>query len=76
MHEEPPQPFVRDYENRHWRMEENARVAAWRIEQLLAVGYELADAEKLAATDVDLHDAIALVTRRGCQPDAAARILL
>lgn len=52
-------------------------VVAWRLEQLLAVDYPLAIAEKIAAaTHVDLHYAVELVTVRKCDPEKAAEILL
>ncbi len=53
-----------------------ARVLSWRIEQLIAVGYESDSAFVLALdASVDLHDATELV-RRGCPPEIAFRILL
>jgi len=53
-----------------------ARVLSWRIEQLIAVGYD-GDSAFVLALDrsVDLHDATELV-RRGCPPETAFRILL
>ena len=53
-----------------------ARVLGWRIEQLIAVGYD-SDSAFVLALDrtVDLHDATELV-RRGCPPETAFRILL
>jgi hypothetical protein len=53
-----------------------ARVLGWRIEQLLAVGFD-SDAALVLALDrsVDLHDATELV-RRGCPPSTAFRILI
>ncbi|MSO94649.1 MAG: hypothetical protein EXQ81_02515 [Thermoleophilia bacterium] len=53
-----------------------ARVLSWRIERLIAVGFE-SEAAFLLALDrgVDLHDATELV-RRGCHPATAFRILL
>ncbi len=53
-----------------------ARVLGWRIEQLLAVGFD-SDAALVLALDrsVDLHDATELV-RRGCPPPTAFRILI
>jgi len=53
-----------------------ARVLGWRIEQLIAVGFE-SDAALVLALDrtVDLHDATELV-RRGCPPQTAFRILI
>lgn len=49
---------------------------AWRLEQLLTAGYSVELAEKLAAArDVDLHQALDLVSQ-GCTPGLAAEILL
>lgn len=62
-------------------LEENApdpaaRVLGWRIEQLIAVGFD-SDAALVLALDrsVDLHEATELV-RRGCPPLTAFRILI
>ena len=48
----------------------------WRIEQLIAVGFD-SDAALVLALDrsVDLHEATELV-RRGCPPPTAFRILI
>ncbi len=55
---------------------EEERVFSWRQVSLLAAGYDLRLALKLALrADVDLHLAIRL-RRTGCPPDTAARILL
>ena len=53
-----------------------ARVLGWRIEQLLAAGFD-SDAAFVLALDraVDLHEATELV-RRGCPPQTAFRILI
>ena len=52
------------------------KILAWRREQLSRAGYSDRDAADLAEHDhVDLHAAVALVTR-GCPPALAARILL
>jgi len=53
-----------------------ARVLSWRIEQLIAVGFD-SDAAFVLALDrnVDLHEATGLV-RRGCPPQTAFRILV
>jgi hypothetical protein len=53
-----------------------ARVLGWRIEQLIAVGFD-SDAAFVLALDrsVDLHEAAELV-RRGCPPQTAFRILV
>jgi hypothetical protein len=53
-----------------------ARVLGWRIEQLIAVGFD-SDAALVLALDrsVDLHEATVLVGR-GCPPTTAFRILI
>ena len=53
-----------------------ARVLGWRIERLMAVGFD-SDAAFVLALDrtVDLHDATELV-KRGCAPETAFRILI
>lgn len=51
------------------------RVERWRTSELMRVGFPGDDAVALAArTDVDLHEAIALV-QRGCPTELAVRIL-
>jgi hypothetical protein len=60
------------------RPTEAQKVEAWRLEQLLAAGYPIHEAEQLAVApwhDVDLHEAVELVTVRGCPPSVAFRIL-
>ncbi len=55
---------------------EEERVFSWRQSSLLAAGYDLRLALKLALRpDVDLHLAVRL-GHAGCPPDTAARILL
>jgi hypothetical protein len=53
-----------------------ARVLGWRIEQLIAAGFD-SDAALVLALDrtIDLHEATELV-RRGCPPQTAFRILI
>ena len=53
-----------------------AKVLGWRIERLIAAGFD-SDAAFVLALDrnVDLHDAIKLVGR-GCPPSTAVRILI
>jgi hypothetical protein len=58
-----------------WNENEPGRVESWRLHILLEGGYPVHLAERLAASDVDLHEAVALLTR-GCAPDVAAEILL
>jgi len=50
-------------------------VATWRLDVLLEAGYQLELAERIAASDADLHLAVALVDA-GCPPRLAAEILL
>ena len=56
-------------------VDQSARVLSWRIEQLIAAGFDSEAAFVLALDrDVDLHAATELV-RRGCPPGTAFRIL-
>lgn len=59
-----------------YRPDAGARVLSWRVEQLIAAGFD-SDAAFVLALDrsVDLHEATELV-RRGCPPETAFRILL
>lgn len=54
---------------------EPARVESWRLHVLLEAGYPVHLAERIAGSEVDLHDAVALIDR-GCEPATAAEILL
>ncbi|HEY7730768.1 MAG TPA: hypothetical protein VH950_07695 [Gaiellaceae bacterium] len=54
---------------------EQAKVESWRLHVLIEAGYPLPLAEKLAASEADLHVCVDLV-RRGCSPVTAAEILL
>ena len=58
-----------------WNENEPAKVESWRLHTLLEAGYPVPLAERLAGSEVDLHDAVELV-RRGCEPTVAAEILL
>ena len=58
-----------------WNENESAKVESWRLHILLEAGYPVSLAERIAGSDVDLHDAVELV-RRGCAPAVAAEILL
>ena len=50
-------------------------VTSWRVEQLVAAGYDSEAALVLALDrDVDLHLAVSLL-ERGCPPDTALQIL-
>ena len=54
---------------------ERENVTSWRVERLLAAGYD-AEASLVLALDrdVDLHLAVSLL-ERGCPPDTALQIL-
>ena len=54
---------------------EQAKVESWRLHVLMEAGYPLSLAERIAASEVDLHRAVELLTR-GCSPATAAEILL
>jgi hypothetical protein len=49
------------------------RVAAWRAERLLELGYPPRRAVSLATSPVDIHDLERLIGR-GCPPETALRI--
>ena len=57
------------------RQSERAKVESWRLHVLIEAGYPLPLAEKLAASEADLHEAVDIVTR-GCAAVTAAEILL
>jgi hypothetical protein len=54
---------------------EQAKVESWRLHVLIEAGYPLPLAEKLAASDADLHACVELI-ERGCSATTAAEILL
>jgi hypothetical protein len=54
---------------------ERSKVEGWRLHVLVEAGYPLPLAEKLAASDADLHRAVELVMQ-GCDHETAAEILL
>ncbi|HSL64794.1 MAG TPA: hypothetical protein VK874_09065 [Gaiellaceae bacterium] len=54
---------------------ERTKVEGWRLHVLIESGYPLHLAERLAASEVDLHRAVELL-RSGCEPVTAAEILL
>jgi hypothetical protein len=54
---------------------EREKVEGWRLHVLIEAGYPLPLAEKLAASDADLHRAVELV-RLGCSAETATEILL
>ena len=58
-----------------WHENEPAKVESWRLHILLEAGYPVHLAERIAVSEVDLHDAVQLLTR-GCDPVTATEILL
>ena len=54
---------------------EQAKVESWRLHVLMEAGYPLPLAERLAGSEADLHEAVALL-RQGCAAATAAEILL
>jgi hypothetical protein len=54
---------------------ERAKVESWRLHVLIEAGYPLSLAERIAASEADLHGAVQLI-RSGCEPQTAAEILL
>jgi hypothetical protein len=54
---------------------ERDKVESWRLHVLIEAGYPLSLAERIAASEVDLHRAVELIDR-GCAPETAAEILL
>jgi hypothetical protein len=54
---------------------ERSKVESWRLHVLIEAGYPLNLAERLAASEADLHLAVELVGN-GCEHETAAEILL
>ena len=54
---------------------ERSKVESWRLHVLIEAGYPLPLAERVAVSEADLHQAVALVGA-GCAPETAAEILL
>ena len=54
---------------------ERSKVESWRLHVLIEAGYPLILAERLAASEADLHVAVELVGN-GCAHETAAEILL
>jgi hypothetical protein len=54
---------------------ERSKVESWRLHVLIEAGYPLPVAERLAASEADLHLAVELVAN-GCAHATAAEILL
>ena len=57
------------------KQSERAKVESWRLHVLIEAGYPVPLAERIAASEADLHSAVELVTA-GCAPATAAEILL
>jgi hypothetical protein len=57
------------------RSSERAKVEGWRLHVLIEAGYPLPLAERLSASDADLHRCVDLL-RTGCDATTAAEILL
>ena len=55
--------------------DERVKVESWRLHVLVEAGYPIPLAERVAGSNADLHQAVALV-RAGCSPDLAAEILI
>lgn len=55
--------------------DERSKVESWRLHVLIEAGYPLPLAERIAASNADLHRAVQLVTA-GCAPETAAEIVL
>jgi len=54
---------------------ERSKVEGWRLHVLMEAGYPISLAERVAASEADLHRAVELV-QSGCTPETAAEILL
>jgi hypothetical protein len=57
------------------RQSERAKVESWRLHVLIEAGYPLPLAERVAASEADLHRAVELL-QQGCSPQTATEILL
>ncbi len=55
--------------------DERVKVESWRLHVLVEAGYPIPLAERVAHSNADLHQAVALV-RAGCAPDLAAEIVV
>jgi hypothetical protein len=55
--------------------DERVKVESWRLHVLMEAGYPIPLAERVAHSNADLHQAVALV-RAGCSPELAAEILI
>jgi len=55
--------------------DERSKVEGWRLHVLIEAGYPLPLAERLAASEADLHVAVEILDQ-GCAHETAAEILL
>jgi hypothetical protein len=55
--------------------DERVKVETWRLHVLMEAGYPVPLAERVAHSNADLHQAVALV-RAGCAAELAADILI
>lgn len=55
--------------------DERVKVESWRLHVLMEAGYPVTLAERVAHSNADLHQAVALV-QAGCAPELAAEILI
>ena len=55
--------------------DERVKVESWRLHVLVEAGYPIPLAERVAHSNADLHQAVALI-RAGCAPDLAAEIVV
>jgi hypothetical protein len=55
--------------------DERSKVEGWRLHVLIEAGYPLPLAERLAASEADLHLAVEILGQ-GCTHETAAEILL
>jgi len=58
-----------------WREDEQSKVESWRLHVLIEAGFPLPLAERLAASEADLHACVRLV-REGFSAVTATEILL
>lgn len=56
-------------------IDERSKVESWRLHVLIEAGYPLPLAERIAASEADLHMAVDIVGR-GCAHETAAAILI
>jgi hypothetical protein len=54
---------------------ERDKVESWRLHVLIEAGFPLSLAERVVASEADLHAAVDLV-HAGCTPETAAEILI